>query len=242
MKMSLLLALLLLMNTTPSAAQGGTLTLQGVVTDASHALMPGVPVTVKHEGNKLPRLAVTDERGRYVLSGLRPGDYELLAALPGWARDTQTIKILAATEIDVVMRIAPYTGGGITVTPEEVLPPSGQRARNLRQEAENAAAQLWQFTLRMEDTERSERSNRRSYQALREFQLMGTDAVPALALALQDEDVQVRRNAAVVLAFFVQNFVDTRQALPVLRERLQDPDAQVRLIVRQVVETIEKSR
>jgi HEAT repeat protein len=81
--------------------------------------------------------------------------------------------------------------------------------------------------------------------AIQEFYFFCGDAVPALVLALQDEDVQVRRNAAVILAYFVsppagQPGVDILEALPTLREKLQDADGEVRQIARRAIENIER--
>jgi hypothetical protein len=110
------------------------------------------------------------------------------------------------------------------------------------------AARLWQFNVRSEDLEQSGQTNARSYQVIREFYAIGKDAVPALILALQDEDVQVRRNAALILALFAapsgpfQGVIDIREALPSLRERLQDPDADVRQMARRVIRSAEELR
>jgi hypothetical protein len=232
-----------------AAPAQGTLTLQGKVTDSSGALIPGVLVTVKHAGNKLPRLAVTKEDGTYVLTGLLPREYELLAYIPGFARVPRTVDLSASTDIDLQLTVSSLSSfPGISASRDPELPLPDPQTVKARQDAENAAAQLWNLTLRIEHLERStDQRDSRSYRAIREFYFFGSDAVPALVLALQDEDVQVRRNAAVILAYFAapaaeQPSVDILEALPTLRERLQDTDAEVRQVARRVIEAVERGR
>jgi hypothetical protein len=227
----------------------GTLTIQGTVTDPSGALIPGVLVTVKRQSNKLPRLAVTDERGRYVLSGLTPGEYELATDLPAFTSDRRVLQVTESMDINLAVGIAPVPAGfGVSVTPEPLISDPPDTSAKARKDAENAAAQLWNLTLRIEHLERStDQRDSRSYRAIREFYFFGGDAVPALVLALQDEDVQVRRNAAVILAFFAapaadQASIDILEALPTLRKILQDADADVRQVARKVIDAIERGR
>jgi hypothetical protein len=176
--------------------------------------------------------------------------------LSGFARDPRTINLTESATVDLQLRLQPMCtfalpdcpGGGITVTEDNPLLGPDPRVVRARRDAERAAGQLWRFTLRIEDLERSGQTNARSYQVIREFYAMGRDAVPALILALQDEDVQVRRNAAVIFAHFSaplgqpQDAVDIREALPTLRESLQDPDAEVRQVVQRVIRSAEGIR
>ena len=61
-----------------------TATLYGVVHDSSGAILPGVSVTVTHEGTNLVRETVTDERGEFALPALPAGPYAIKIELPGF--------------------------------------------------------------------------------------------------------------------------------------------------------------
>jgi HEAT repeat protein len=61
-------------------------------------------------------------------------------------------------------------------------------------------------------------------------------AIPALARAVKDVDVEVRRQA--VLALLNMGTV-AGQALPELRSALDDPDSQVRTYAARAVEVVE---
>src|SRR5262245_13921095 len=75
---------LLLVPTMMYAQAGAALT--GVVTDTSGAVLPGVTVEARSPVLiEQVRSAVTDETGRYRIVDLRPGNYSLTFALPGFA-------------------------------------------------------------------------------------------------------------------------------------------------------------
>jgi hypothetical protein len=61
-----------------------TATLYGVVHDSSGAVLPGVSVTVTHEGTNLMRETVSDERGEFALPALPAGPYAIKIELPGF--------------------------------------------------------------------------------------------------------------------------------------------------------------
>ena len=69
----------------PARAQS-TATLQGTVTDAQSAVMPGVSITIRNTATNQERVVVTDAAGQYVAAALAPGHYEVDGAprrLPG---------------------------------------------------------------------------------------------------------------------------------------------------------------
>lgn len=60
--------------------------LTGTVTDASGAVVARATVTVTDAAGQNPRNATTGNDGRYTMSGLTPGDYNLEATAPGFLR------------------------------------------------------------------------------------------------------------------------------------------------------------
>jgi hypothetical protein len=68
----------------PAAAQITTAAMEGVVTDETKALMPGVTVTAVHVETGTTRTTASDERGRYRFDNLRVGDYEVKTELSGF--------------------------------------------------------------------------------------------------------------------------------------------------------------
>ena len=76
-------------------------------------------------------------------------------------------------------------------------------------------------------------SHKRSEEIIKKFRRIGNKAVPELARALKDPDVEMRRNAALVLIFLpmwlpIQPPIDTRAAMPALIEAMKDADHRVR--------------
>jgi len=62
--------------------------VQGSVTDASGGVLPGVQITAKNLGTAAIHETASDERGRYYIPLLSPGEYEVQAALPGFTTVT----------------------------------------------------------------------------------------------------------------------------------------------------------
>jgi hypothetical protein len=89
MRRSLALALsLFLLSTSIAFAQAvtsGTGAINGRVTDASDAVMPGVTVTITSPQQMGARTAVTDSDGTYRFTAVTPGDYVVTFELPGFS-------------------------------------------------------------------------------------------------------------------------------------------------------------
>lgn len=66
-----------------------TATLQGTITDAQSAVMPGVTVTIQNTATGLERTTVTDAAGQFVAASLPPGHYRIAAHLEGFT-DTKS--------------------------------------------------------------------------------------------------------------------------------------------------------
>ena len=68
-----------------AAAQATQGSINGVVTDTSNAVLPGVSVIATGPALQVPQLeTVTNERGEYRLAPLPPGTYSLTFELPGF--------------------------------------------------------------------------------------------------------------------------------------------------------------
>ena len=67
------------------AVTSGTGAINGRVTDASDAVMPGVTVTITSPQQMGARTAVTDSDGTYRFTAVTPGDYVVTFELPGFS-------------------------------------------------------------------------------------------------------------------------------------------------------------
>ena len=71
-------------------AQVTTGTVLGTVQDATGAVLPGTEVTVTHLDTSISRTVISDDEGRYQLTNLNLGNYEVAASLPGFQTEVQT--------------------------------------------------------------------------------------------------------------------------------------------------------
>src|SRR5438552_1627144 len=88
----------------PAAAQS-TATLQGTVTDSQNAIMPGVSVTITNTATGVERTAVTDGAGQYVAASLNPGQYKVVARIPGFSDQTADVTLEVAQIAVVNMKL-----------------------------------------------------------------------------------------------------------------------------------------
>ena len=72
------------------AAQTITGTIQGVVTDGSGAVLPGVSIKITNLGTNQKRELLTNETGSYTAPLLSVGKYEISAELPGFKTEVKT--------------------------------------------------------------------------------------------------------------------------------------------------------
>jgi carboxypeptidase family protein/TonB-dependent receptor-like protein len=69
----------------PVAAQVATALVQGEIVDDTKGVLPGVTVTARNQATGLTRTSVTDDHGRYRITALQPGSYEMVVELTGFA-------------------------------------------------------------------------------------------------------------------------------------------------------------
>lgn len=74
----------------PSARAQTSSSIQGRVTDASGAAIPGVHVTLQNLNTAARRTTVTTRNGEYQIPAIPAGDYRLLARKPGFAQEIRT--------------------------------------------------------------------------------------------------------------------------------------------------------
>jgi len=101
-------------------AQSDTAQISGFVKDSTGSVIPGVQIVIRNEATGMERRAITNESGYYVVSGLPPGFYTLMAEAPGFKRYVKAGNKLdpnIAATIDATLEV-----GGITETVEVVAP------------------------------------------------------------------------------------------------------------------------
>ena len=100
MRYVLLSAIVLSFLSTPAFAQQGQ--INGVVTDSSGGVVPGVNVTAVEEETGLSRETLTGANGLYTFPSLRPATYEIRAALTGFRSIRRTgIQLLASQNLSL---------------------------------------------------------------------------------------------------------------------------------------------
>jgi hypothetical protein len=235
------------------AAQNDTghndLKIMGRVTDPKGDLYAGVQVRAKHPEIRIARSASTDASGSYVISRLIPGRYLVSVDVSGLiaSREVEVTANGPPPTIDLVLSSIPASLSQEGIAPSFDI---GAIEKLMRQrEAERKVEQLWGIPLGMIWTVASTQvSDAETTQKILTKQLhgLGTEAVTMLSLALRDPDVQMRRNAALMLLDLAGGFsLEARPALrmpeilPMLMESQTDTDAIVRDWAGQAVRAIQ---
>src|SRR5690349_17237514 len=115
-----LAVLILCLLTLPSVAQVTTGTINGRVTDASGAVIPGVTVTLTSPVIQGERTALSDEAGNYRFLLLPPGTYRVSYELPGFqklVRDGIIVEVTKTATLNVALGVA-SVADTVTVTGE----------------------------------------------------------------------------------------------------------------------------
>jgi len=91
-----------------ATAQTTTAAFLGSVTDTSGAVLPAAQVTASNVETGLKRTTTTNEAGRFLLSELPPGSYELTVSLPGFetlVRRGMTLTVGQQASLALVMNV-----------------------------------------------------------------------------------------------------------------------------------------
>ncbi|MBK9170725.1 MAG: TonB-dependent receptor [Bryobacterales bacterium] len=86
--------------------------VQGIVTDASNATIPGAQLTLLNTNTLLSQVRTTDASGRYLFDFVEPGPYSLTAESPGFGKFVkENIQVLVRSDItiDVPLQIGDVT-------------------------------------------------------------------------------------------------------------------------------------
>jgi hypothetical protein len=101
-------ALLSLLSSTALAQTAATGNIEGIVTDASGGVLPGVPVVIRNQDTNVVRETTTDGSGGYRAPALQPGVYEVSATLSGFsARPIPNIRVQVGQTVPVDIRMQP---------------------------------------------------------------------------------------------------------------------------------------
>ena len=95
--LGLFFAYLLLVTSVP-AQSTYTAQLTGVVSDSSGGVIPGAKVTLTDEATNISMNTVTDSRGIYVFTGLRPTTYSIRAEAPNLASQERKGVVLGVNQ------------------------------------------------------------------------------------------------------------------------------------------------
>lgn len=104
----------LLLLALPALAQDYRGRVQGLVSDETGAVIPGVSVTLRNDATSVAGTYVSDEAGRYIFDFVDPGVYTMTAELPGFSKSEQKnvrVQQRASVTVDFVMKV-----GGIEQT------------------------------------------------------------------------------------------------------------------------------
>ena len=113
-------AMLLVVGVSASGAGQGAGTISGTIEDESGGVLPGVTVTATNTGTGGTRTAGTNGQGRYEITNLPAGRYDVRGVLPGFSSDAATVTVAAGGSalVDMSLAIAPLAET-VTVTRTE---------------------------------------------------------------------------------------------------------------------------
>ena len=107
-RVSICALLAVLVSVAPAGAQQGTSEVRGRITDAQGAVLPAVNVTVRNQDTGMFRETVTNTDGTYFVSGIVPGQYEIVAEIQGFKkynRKDVRLEIGKTTTLDIELAV-----------------------------------------------------------------------------------------------------------------------------------------
>jgi hypothetical protein len=110
--MCLALALIACLFQAAGAGAQTAATIVGDATDSSGAAVPGVTVTVIHEGTGVERQVQTNEAGQYRVTPLNPGTYTIQIESAGFKRQVRSgvvLEVSAVLEVDFTLQVGEVT-------------------------------------------------------------------------------------------------------------------------------------
>ena len=105
---AMIAACVLALASSPASAQQTTGSIQGRITDAQKAAVPGVTVTAKNKATGFSRSEVSDSEGSYRLTALPVGSYDVHAELAGFApfdRKDMIVNIGETLDVNIDMKV-----------------------------------------------------------------------------------------------------------------------------------------
>jgi hypothetical protein len=111
--------LAILASTTSVHGQTKGASVQGAITDATSALIPGVTVTATNRDTGTSSSTITDATGKYAFSGLAEGDYVFSAFLQGFLANDARKPIVkdSVVQQDFVLKIGQVADQGMVIHP-----------------------------------------------------------------------------------------------------------------------------
>ena len=106
---TLITALIAMVAAAPARAQS-TGAIQGTVTDAQGAVVPGAMIVIRHQSTAVERSVVSDVAGGYLAPSLAPGLYRVEAQLSGFRDQARDVEVEVARTAVVNIRL---TVGGV---------------------------------------------------------------------------------------------------------------------------------
>lgn len=114
--LSLLLAAHSALAEPPANAGLGLATVTGVIADDTGSPIPGVTVTATRSGEQSTQtVAVTEGDGRFKIADLRPGAYQVEAAIDGFQPVSTSVKLTTSQTLDVAFKLVPAFGETVEV-------------------------------------------------------------------------------------------------------------------------------
>lgn len=100
----------------PAVAQTTNARIEGIVTDASGAILPGVTITTTNLGTNASRTDVTDSKGAYSISALPVGNYRIRVELSGFTPQTSPVTLSVGQVARMDFKLQPGVSETVTVT------------------------------------------------------------------------------------------------------------------------------